>query len=130
MFGLHANADITKDQQETDLMLSSLLAASSGGGGGGGAGHGRDALLAEVAADIMARVPQPFDIEAVRFKYPVDYFESMNTVLCQELVRFNRLLEVVHESLAGLQKALRGLVLMSGDLEALGEQHEGWRVWG
>ncbi|KAG2430891.1 hypothetical protein HXX76_009864 [Chlamydomonas incerta] len=128
VFGLHANADITKDQQETDLMLSSLLAASSGGGGGGGAGAGRDALLAEVAADIMARVPQPFDIEAVRFKYPVDYFESMNTVLCQELVRFNRLLEVVHESLAGLQKALRGLVLMSGDLEALGNAMYDGRV--
>lgn len=80
------------------MMLSSLLAASSGGGASGGGGGGgvaaRDAVLAEVAADITARVPQPFDIEAVRFKYPVDYYESMNTVLCQELVRFNRLLEV------------------------------------
>lgn len=122
VFGLHPNADITKDQQETDLLLSSLLAASSGGGAGGGGGGAaaRDAVLAEVAADITARVPQPFDIEAVRFKYPVDYYESMNTVLCQELVRFNRLLEVVHDSLAALQKALRGLVLMSSDLEALG----------
>ena len=77
-------------------------------------------MLSEVAADITARVPLPFDIEAVRFKYPVDYYESMNTVLCQELVRFNRLLEVVHDSLAALQKALKGLVLMSDDLEALG----------
>eukprot|EP00798_Chlamydomonas_sp_ICE-L_P024949 gene24949-10605_t len=54
------------------------------------------------------------------FKYPVEYFESMNTVLCQELVRFNRLLEVVHRSLQSLQKALKGLVLMSDDLEQLG----------
>ncbi|EFJ50020.1 dynein heavy chain 6 [Volvox carteri f. nagariensis] len=131
VFGLHANADITKDQQETDLMLSSLLAASSGGGAGGGGGGGaseRDAVLAEVAADITSRVPQPFDIEAVRFKYPVDYYESMNTVLCQELVRFNRLLEVIHDSLAALQKALRGLVLMSSDLEALGSSMYDGRV--
>ncbi|GFR44543.1 hypothetical protein Agub_g5814 [Astrephomene gubernaculifera] len=131
VFGLHGNADITKDQQETDLLLSSLLAASSGGAAGGGGGGGaaaRDAVLAEVAADITARVPQPFDIEAVRFKYPVDYYESMNTVLCQELVRFNRLLEVIHSSLAALQKALRGLVLMSGDLEALGSSMYDGRV--
>ncbi|GLI63290.1 hypothetical protein VaNZ11_006196 [Volvox africanus] len=131
VFGLHANADITKDQQETDLLLSSLLAASSGGAAGGGASGGvaaRDAVLAEVAADITSRVPQPFDIEAVRFKYPVDYYESMNTVLCQELVRFNRLLEAIHDSLAALQKALRGLVLMSSDLEALGSSMYDGRV--
>ena len=51
----------------------------------------------------------------------MEYFESMNTVLCQELVRFNRLLEVIHSSLRSLQKALKGLVLMSDDLDKLGE---------
>jgi hypothetical protein len=38
----------------------------------------------------------------------------------QELVRFNRLIEAIHSSLASLKKALKGLVLMSTDLEALG----------
>lgn len=38
----------------------------------------------------------------------MDYFESMNTVLCQELVRFNRLIECIHSSLRDLQKALKG----------------------
>ncbi len=32
VFGLHANADITKDQQETDMMLESLLACQVGRG--------------------------------------------------------------------------------------------------
>lgn len=77
-------------------------------------------MLSELADDIRRRLPQPFDIEAVRYKYPVDYYESMNTVLTQELVRFNRLIEVVHSSLSALQKALKGQVLMSDDLEKLG----------
>jgi hypothetical protein len=32
----------------------------------------------------------------------------MNTVLCQELVRFNRLIVTIHTSLVQLQKALKG----------------------
>lgn len=34
----------------------------------------------------------------------------MNTVLCQELVRFNRLIVTIHTSLVQLQKALKGNV--------------------
>ena len=65
-------------------------------------------MLSELAADIQARVAAPFDVEAARYKYPVEYYESMNTVLCQELVRFNRLISVIHDSLKNLQKALKG----------------------
>jgi len=36
-------------------------------------------LLTTLAADIDQRLPGTFDIEAVRYKYPVDYNESMNT---------------------------------------------------
>lgn len=52
-------------------------------------------------------------------KYPTDYNESMNTVLVQELVRYNRLIEIMKSSLFDLKKALKGLVVMSEDLEKL-----------
>jgi dynein heavy chain len=81
VFGLHANANITKDQQETDAMLASLLATQGSASSVGTTS--REVVLMGLAADISSRLPAPFDIEAACYKYPVDYHQSMNTVLTQ-----------------------------------------------
>ena len=54
-------------------------------------------------------------------RYPLDYNESMNTVLTQEAMRYNHLVKIFNSSLADLLKALKGLVVMSGELEAMAD---------
>lgn len=116
-FGLHENADITKDQNDTALLFSSLLALGGGGSGGGDAA-GVEERVASVVRECMARLPPPFDIETVQEKYPVMYEESMNTVLAQEMARFNKLTAVLRDSLKNMDLAIQGLTVMSSDLEA------------
>ena len=43
----------------------------------------------------------------------------MNTVLAQEVIRYNRLLVVMAKMLSDVQKALKGEVVMSEELELL-----------
>jgi dynein heavy chain len=117
MFGLHDNANITYANNETDGLLKSILNAGGSGGGGGSGGPDRDRILMELAEDILGKIAEPFDIRAIMKKYPVMYEESMNTVLIQEAIRFNKLLAKVHSSLKELKKALKGLVVMSEPLE-------------
>lgn len=47
-------------------------------------------MVEELAQDILSKLPNAFDLELVMKLYPVVYEESMNTVLRQELIRFNR----------------------------------------
>jgi dynein heavy chain len=78
-FGFHANADITKDISEALLLLDSIMTCSSEGGGSDGSSM--EDVLKKLVVSILSDFPKPFDVEAAEEKYPVDYNESMNTVL-------------------------------------------------
>eukprot|EP01135_Chromosphaera_perkinsii_P000898 Nk52_evm61s152 gene=Nk52_evmTU61s152 len=119
IFGMHDNVDITRDIAETKTLFESILLTEAQAGGGGG--KKSDDVVAEISQDILKKLPDDFDIEAVGELYPVMYEESMNTVLVQELARFNNLTSVVRRSLIDLQKAIKGLVVMSADLEDVGQ---------
>lgn len=81
--------------------------------------EGEDVIYKTVIT-LIRDIPYPWSsLEDVQAKYPVMYEESLNTVLVQELVRYNRLLKVIADSLRGLLKGLKGLVVMTNDLEQM-----------
>ncbi|KAM7384052.1 hypothetical protein PAMA_011415 [Pampus argenteus] len=115
VFGLHSNADITKDNQETNQLLDGVLLTLPRQTGGGA--KSPQEVVDELAEDILSKLPPDFDLQMVMDKYPVMYEESMNTVLRQEIIRFNRLTHVVRVSLVNTRKALKGQIVMSAELE-------------
>lgn len=115
VFGFHENANLTKEMGETYTMMLELLSTAASGGGGGGVTP--DDIVGEVANDVLDRLPAEWNLEKVQEKYPTMYEESMNTVLSQELGRFNGLIKVVLSSLKDIQKAIKGLLLLSQELE-------------
>lgn len=81
VFGFHPNADITKDINETNLLLNSILLCSSAEATGGEGGKSSENMLEKLISSIMQGFPELFNIEEAMKKYPVKYEESMNTVI-------------------------------------------------
>lgn len=116
VFGFHANADITKDINETNLLLESLLLCSSQTEEA--KGLSQEEILTKLVQTILGDFPKEYNVDEVMKQYPVEYSESMNTVLTQELNRFNGLISIVRSSLADIGLALVGKIIMSTALEA------------
>eukprot|EP00931_Biecheleriopsis_adriatica_P059471 TRINITY_DN3558_c0_g2_i1.p1 TRINITY_DN3558_c0_g2~~TRINITY_DN3558_c0_g2_i1.p1 ORF type:complete len:4446 (+),score=1220.06 TRINITY_DN3558_c0_g2_i1:273-13340(+) len=115
VFGFHENANLTKEMGETYNMMRELLLTAGSGSSSGGSSP--DIVVGDIAKDVLGRLPDAWNIPKIQEKYPTLYEESMNTVLAQELQRFNALIITIQNSLKDIQKAVKGLLLMSADLE-------------
>ena len=119
LFGLHDNAEISFAIKESNELVGTTLKLQPRSAGG--AGNSWEDTLDGLAVDISKGMPELFDVEYVAIKFPVMYDNSMNTVLQQELGRFNVLVDVIKKSLDQVRKAIKGLVVMSVELEELGD---------
>merc|ERR1712216_903017 len=60
IFGLDPNAEITYARNQTQDTLGTTLTLEGGSGSGGGGGA--DDLVDELAADILSKLPEQFDV--------------------------------------------------------------------
>lgn len=82
--------------------------SSSGDDSGSSKALTPEEVVTNVATDILQKLPKLFDRDAALLKYPTLYHQSMNTVLVQEMVRFNVLLNTIRTSLITLKKGIKG----------------------
>jgi dynein heavy chain len=118
IFSMHENASITFAQKQTYTLFETLLALMPKSSKTG-SGKTREEILADTATMIQSKIPKPFQLHAILKKFPIEYKESMSTVLVQEVIRYNRLLGAIHSSITEMLKALKGLVVMSESLEKM-----------
>jgi len=119
-FGLHENCNITCAQDEALKLLTGMQSMVSLGGGGG-TGQSAEEVMDNTAASIQDRMPTPFPLDLCEQKFPTRYDESMNTVVKQECLRYNKLLWCMLSSLKDFRKAIKGLIVMTFELEGVGK---------
>eukprot|EP00002_Diphylleia_rotans_P022931 TRINITY_DN4501_c0_g1_i3.p1 TRINITY_DN4501_c0_g1~~TRINITY_DN4501_c0_g1_i3.p1 ORF type:complete len:4513 (-),score=1142.54 TRINITY_DN4501_c0_g1_i3:360-11993(-) len=118
VFGQHSNADIASSIEDTTTLLDTLLSLQPKTSAG--AGMSVEAKVAAIASDIADRLPTNFDVEAVAASQKQDGPPSpAHIVLLQEITRYNILLSTIRTSLQNLQKGIKGLVVMSADLDEI-----------
>ena len=125
-FGQHPNADISYMMADSRVTLEACESLQPRGAGGA-AGASADELVLGILGDLLAQVPKPFDLERI-MKSKADDPSALHTVLFQEVERYNALIDRVRSSCAALEKGIKGLVVMSADMDVMFDALAGGKV--
>jgi dynein heavy chain len=122
IFGMHENANLTFQNNSSSRLVATILSiqpremASA-------SGVSSDTVVSTLALEMEERMPNLLDAKkagAETFKMTsMGILESLGTVLVQEMERFNKLLSTMKSSLAAIQKAIKGEVVMSSELDKM-----------
>ncbi|OMJ79537.1 hypothetical protein SteCoe_20429 [Stentor coeruleus] len=119
IFGLHANAEISRSRKETYDICARLLALQPKAVST--SYDEQKASIIFMADIILSKISSTFDVKMVIEKYPLSYYESMNIVLAQELSRYNNLIKIITTSLVNIKKVYEGIILITEEYEILGQ---------
>ena len=118
VFGLNDNADITCAISETNSLFATALLTLPRTVSAK-AGASTEDQVRERAVEILKKLPEAFDVDDVRMRHPNKLEESLNSVLHQELMRFNNLLNIARTSMKNLKDAIDGNAVMTNEIEIM-----------
>jgi dynein heavy chain len=121
-FGLHRNAAIAFENSETKYLIDTIISIQPRSGVAGGE-KSSDQIVAELSSDLLSRLPKLLTEEgasSITFEADAEgTVNSMGTFVAIEMGKFNKLLSQISKTLAELQRAIKGFVIMSADLDAM-----------
>ncbi|CAG9464970.1 unnamed protein product [Pedinophyceae sp. YPF-701] len=124
VYGMHENANIAFYVQDSKKVIATVLTMQPRVAAAQGEKTPEETIL-ELAGQLEAALPPVIDVAVVPEKgnpfAPLEsgHDNSLGVFLRQEVEQFNRLLETIRSTLADLQKAIKGLVVMSAELEGM-----------
>ncbi|KAK3247052.1 hypothetical protein CYMTET_43439 [Cymbomonas tetramitiformis] len=123
VFGMHENANISFQLRDAKTLMDTVLSIQPRLVAAAGAKSPEDVVL-DLAAELFGGLSEkPMTNEEAHestFALGADgMLTSLAVVLSQEMERFNKLLKQMRSTLQLLQKAVKGLVVMSDDLELM-----------
>ena len=120
VFGMHDNANVTFNTNESLNLMDAILSLQPRAAGGG-AGKTPDEIVTDLATVFENELPATLLTEAAGpttfVIQPNGLLTSLAICLEQEMIKFNRLLERMTSSLRDIKRAIRGMIVMSADLD-------------
>jgi len=123
VFGMHENASLRFQLQESQLMLHTLLAIQPRATAKKG-GQSPEEQAKEKAIEMEAVLPEVMNLEEEAGPKSITFLpggvpNSLSTVLTHEVGKFNKLIRQQMKTLSSLKKALAGETLLSDELDQM-----------
>ena len=122
VFGMHDNANVTFNTNESLALMANLLSLQPRASGGG-AGKSPDEIVSELATGFEEECPELLNHDdAGETTFVIQdngLLPSLAICLEQEMIKFNRLLNRMKSSLKDIKRAIKGMIVMSADLDAM-----------
>ena len=103
---------------DSTITLESCLSLQPKTDGGGGGGVTAEERVLDIIDDMLSHVPQPYNNEKL-MKDKEDDLSTLHVTLFQEVERYNILINNMLTTLHLLKKGIKGLVVMSADLDEI-----------
>lgn len=123
VFGMHENADVAFNSLESSSLMSSLLMLQPRSSGAGSSNASRDDAVLLLISKFESMCPLILQLDdagpSTFIIQSNGLLSSLAICLTQEIVKFNRLLSTISQSLIDLRKAIQGFSVMSADLDLM-----------